>query len=413
MNIFFAIILFALIFEYLLDMIANFLNLKSIKSVVPEDLSGIYEPDEYRKSQDYLRTTTKFAFLTNTFKLTLLIGFWFVGGFGWLDESIREQNFHVIVNGLLFISILLLGQLVLTIPFEIYSTFVIEDRFGFNKTTPSTFVYDRVKGLLVLLIIGGPLIAGILSFFEYAGSLAWVYCWIAVTLFSLGLQFIAPTWIMPIFNKFTPLEKGNLRDSIFEYANTVNFSIDNILLMDGSKRSNKANAFFTGFGKHKRIALFDTLIEKHSVSELVSIIGHEIGHYKKGHIIQRLVFSIIHSGVIFFLLSIFLNSTELYNAFFVDEQSVYAGLLFFGLLYTPIEIILGPIMQGLSRKHEYEADVWAVDTVNDHESLSNGLKKLSVDNLSNLTPHPLYVFLNYSHPPLLKRLQAIELRSSK
>ena len=413
MNIFFTIILFALIFEYVLDMIANYLNLKSIKSVVPEGLSEIYEPEEYRKSQDYLRTTTKFAFLTNTFKLTLLIGFWFVGGFGWLDESIREQNFHVIVNGLLFISILLLGQLVLTIPFEIYSTFVIEDRFGFNKTTPSTFVYDRVKGLLVLLIIGGPLIAGILSFFEYAGSLAWVYCWIAVTLFSLGLQFIAPTWIMPIFNKFTPLEKGNLRDSIFEYANTVNFSIDNILLMDGSKRSNKANAFFTGFGKHKRIALFDTLIEKHSVSELVSIIGHEIGHYKKGHIIQRLVFSIIHSGVIFFLLSIFLNSTELYDAFFVDEQSVYAGLLFFGLLYTPIEIILGPIMQGLSRKHEYEADVWAVDTVNDHESLSNGLKKLSVDNLSNLTPHPLYVFLNYSHPPLLKRLQAIELRASK
>ena len=402
-----------MIFEYVLDMIANYLNLKSIKSVVPEGLSEIYEPEEYRKSQDYLRTTTKFAFLTNTFKLTLLIGFWFVGGFGWLDESIREQNFHVIVNGLLFISILLLGQLVLTIPFEIYSTFVIEDRFGFNKTTPSTFVYDRVKGLLVLLIIGGPLIAGILSFFEYAGSLAWVYCWIAVTLFSLGLQFIAPTWIMPIFNKFTPLEKGNLRDSIFEYANTVNFSIDNILLMDGSKRSNKANAFFTGFGKHKRIALFDTLIEKHSVSELVSIIGHEIGHYKKGHIIQRLVFSIIHSGVIFFLLSIFLNSTELYDAFFVDEQSVYAGLLFFGLLYTPIEIILGPIMQGLSRKHEYEADVWAVDTVNDHESLSNGLKKLSVDNLSNLTPHPLYVFLNYSHPPLLKRLQAIELRASK
>ena len=216
-----------------------------------------------------------------------------------------------------------------------------------------------------------------------------------------------------MFNKFTPLGKGDLRDSIFEYANTVNFSIDNILLMDGSKRSNKANAFFTGFGKHKRIALFDTLIEKHSVSELVSIIGHEIGHYKKGHIIQRLVFSIIHSGVIFFLLSIFLNSTELYDAFFVDKQSVYAGLLFFGLLYTPIEIILGPIMQGLSRKHEYEADVWAVDTVNDHESLSNGLKKLSVDNLSNLTPHPLYVFLNYSHPPLLKRLQAIELRSSK
>ena len=413
MNIFFAIILFALIFEYLLDMIANFLNLKSIKSVVPEDLSGIYEPDEYRKSQDYLRTTTKFAFLTNTFKLILLLGFWFAGGFGWLDEAIREQNFHIIINGLLFISILLLAQLVLTIPFEIYSTFVIEDRFGFNKTTPSTFAYDRVKGLLILLIIGGPLIAGILSFFEYAGSLAWVYCWIAVTLFSLGLQFIAPTWIMPIFNKFTPLEKGNLRDSIFEYANTVNFSIDNILLMDGSKRSNKANAFFTGFGKHKRIALFDTLIEKHSVSELVSIIGHEIGHYKKGHIIQRLVFSIIHSGVIFFLLSIFLNSTELYDAFFVDEQSVYAGLLFFGLLYTPIEIILGPIMQGLSRKHEYEADLWAVDTVNDHENLSNGLKKLSVDNLSNLTPHPLYVFLNYSHPPLLKRLQAIELRASK
>ena len=293
-------------------------------------------------------------------------------------------------------------------PFGIYGTFVKEERFGFNKTTPRTFVADRIKGLALLVVIGGPLLAGILAFFEYAGSFAWLYCWIAFTPFTIGLQFVAPTWIMPLFNKFTPMEGGELRDSILKYARSVDFTVENILLMDGSKRSSKANAFFTGFGRHKRIALFDTLVEKHTVPELVAVLVHEIGHYKKGHILQRLAVGIMHSGVVFFLLSVFLDSPGLYDAFFMDEQSIYAGLLFFGLLYTPIELVLGALMQGLSRKHEYDADRWAVETVDEPESLARGLKRLSADNLSNLAPHPMYVFLNYSHPPLLQRLRAID-----
>ena len=408
MNPFLLIILLALVFEYALGIVADILNLRALKTRAPAELAGVYEPAEYRKSQDYTRAKTRFGFVTGTFKLILLLVFWFAGGFNWVDGVARDQGFPTIVSGLLFVAILLVAYLLVTLPFGIYGTFVIEERFGFNKTTPRTFVADRIKGLALLVVIGGPLLAGILAFFEYAGSFAWLYCWIAFTLFTIGLQFVAPTWLMPLFNKFTPMESGELRDSILEYARSVDFTVDNILLMDGSKRSSKANAFFTGFGRHKRIALLDTLVEKHTVPELVAVLAHEIGHYKKGHILQGLAVGILHSGVVFFLLSIFLDSPGLYDAFFMDEQSIYAGLLFFGLLYTPIELVLGALMQGLSRKHEYEADRWAAETLDEPESLARGLKRLSADNLSNLAPHPLYVFLNYSHPPLLQRLRAID-----
>ena len=228
-----------------------------------------------------------------------------------------------------------------------------------------------------------------------------------MTVVSLLLQYIAPTWIMPLFNKFVPLEEGPLKSAIMEYADTVSFPLSGVYVLDGSKRSAKANAFFTGFGKRKRIALFDTLIAAHPVQELVAVLAHEIGHFKKKHIIINMALSLANLGALFFLLSLFMNNRALFDAFFMKDLSVYGSLIFFSLLYTPVEWLLSIVMQLLSRKHEYEADAYAVSTCAQGASLADALKTLSRNNLSNLTPHPLYVFLNYSHPPVLQRIRRI------
>jgi len=407
-NPFFVIILVALVIEFALHLTANLLNLKALKLELPPALEGVYKPEDYRNSQEYTRAITRFDFAATTFGLLLLLSFWFAGGFNYLDQIVRAWGFVPIVNGLLYIGILLMAYSLFTLPFSIYATFVIEERFGFNRTTLHTFFLDQVKGLALATLLGIPLLAGILSLFEYSGPYAWLYCWSIVTIFSLVMQFVAPTWIMPLFNKFTPMESGKLRDAILKYARSVDFPIKNVFVMDGSKRSSKSNAFFTGFGHNKRIALFDTLIEGHTVPELVAVLAHEIGHYKKKHILQGMIISILHTGVIFFLLSVFLGSPGLYEAFYIEQQSIYSGLLFFGLLYTPIELLLSIVMQMVSRRNEYEADRHAAETINDPQALVDALKKLSANNFSNLTPHPFYVFLNYSHPPLLQRVHAIQ-----
>ena len=408
MNPFFVVILVALVLEFVLHLIANLLNLKALKLELPPTLEGVYEPEEYRNSQEYTRANTRFDFMASSLGLLFLLSFWFAGGFNYLDQVIRTWGFVPVVNGLLYIGILLIAYSLLMLPFSIYATFVIEERFGFNRTTPRTFLLDRVKGLALATLLGAPLLAGILVFFEYSGTYAWLYCWIATIIFLVVMQFVAPTWIMPLFNKFTSMESGQLKEAILKYANSVNFPIENVFVMDGSKRSSKSNAFFTGFGRKKRIALFDTLIEKHAVPELVAVLAHEIGHHKRRHILQGMIISILHAGLMFFLLSVFLDSPGLYEAFYMKQQSIYAGLLFFGLLYTAIELPLSIAMHVLSRKNEYDADRFAAETIDEPRSLVDALKKLSASNLSNLTPHPFYVFLNYSHPPLLQRVQAIQ-----
>jgi STE24 endopeptidase len=408
MNIFAIIIILALLLEFSLEIASNLLNLKALKTELPPVLQGIYPPGDYRKSQEYLRVTTRFGMLGSIFTLLLLLAFWFSGGFNWFDQVVRAWNFIPLVNGLLYIGILLLAYNLLKLPFSIYGTFVIEERFGFNRTTPSTFFLDEVKGFVLALLLGGPLLAGILALFQYVGVYAWLFCWAAVTIFSLAVQYLAPTWIMPLFNKFMPMEPGELKEAILSYARSVNFPIKNVYVMDGSKRSSKSNAFFTGFGRNKRIALFDTLIAQHTVPELVAVLAHEVGHYKKKHIFQGTIIGILHTGVLFFLLSVFLDSQGLYQAFYMKQASIYAGLLFFGLLYTPLEMVLSIVMQIVSRKNEYTADRFAVETIDEPHNLIGALKKLSAKNLSNLTPHPFYVFLNYSHPPLMQRIQAIE-----
>lgn len=407
MNIYAIIILATIAVDFVLDLFSNYLNLKSLSKELPDEFDGVYDEETYAKSQEYTKTQTRFGFITGGFDLVVLLGFWFSGGFNWLDEIVRAWGFGELVTGLLYIAVLMVGKSVISLPFSIYSTFVIEERFGFNKTTPKTFVLDLAKGLGLGLLIGMPLLAGILAFFMYTGDLAWLYAWIAITLFSLVMQYVAPNWIMPLFNKFTPLEEGELRTAIEEYTDKVDFPLQGLFVIDGSKRSSKSNAFFTGFGKNKRIALYDTLIENHTNDELVAVLAHEIGHYKKKHIIKGMITSVIQTGAMLFVLSIFLQAEGLFDAFYMEEMSVYAGLIFFGMLYAPIDMILSVFMQISSRKHEYEADEFAATTTGKPEDMIATLKKLSKDNLSNLTPHPFYVFLNYSHPPALQRINAI------
>ncbi|MBO6522745.1 MAG: M48 family metallopeptidase [Balneolaceae bacterium] len=407
MNIYLIIILAAIAVDFILDISSNWLNLKALTKKLPDEFSEVYDEETYAKSQEYTKVTTRFGFFTGIFDLALLLAFWFSGGFNWLDQIVRSWEFGELVTGLFFIGILMIAKTIISLPFSVYSTFVIEERFGFNKTTPKTFVLDLIKGLLLGAVIGIPLLAGVLAFFMYTGDFAWLYAWLAVTFFTLIMQYVAPTWIMPLFNKFTPLEEGELRTAIEEYTEKVNFPLQGLFVIDGSKRSSKSNAFFTGFGKNKRVALYDTLIENHTIPELVAVLAHEIGHYKKKHIIKGMVISILQTGVLFFLLSFFLSEAALFEAFYMEQMSVYTGLIFFGMLYSPIEMILSIFMQMSSRKHEYEADEFAAVTTEKPGDMISTLKKLSKDNLSNLTPHPFYVFLNYSHPPVLQRIKAI------
>ncbi len=407
MNVYAVIILVALLLEYGLNLFADLLNLKALRPELPTEFEDVYDAERYQRSQEYTRARTRFGFVPATFDLALLLAFWGAGGFAWWDSFLGELDRGPIVTGLLFIGGLGIANSILHLPFAWYSTFVLEERFGFNKTTPGTFWLDRVKGLVLSIVIGAPLLALVLWFFQATGPQAWLWCWLAVTAITIVLQFVAPTWIFPLFNKFEPLDEGELRDSMLAYAKKVSFPLEGLFVIDGSRRSTKANAFFTGFGKRKRVALFDTLIERHSTEELVAVVAHEVGHFKRGHIIKGMLLGIAQTGVLFFLLSLFLNDAKLFSAFGVEQVSVHAGLVFFMLLYAPIDLVLSFFMQAFSRKNEFEADAFARETTGSSEELIAGLKKLSADSLSNLTPHPLHVRLNYSHPPLLERIEAL------
>jgi len=408
MNAFGIIILLTIVIDFILNIAADRLNLKMLREELPEAFVGVYDKNQYQKSQAYLKENTRFGWIAGSFNTVVILAFWFLKGFPYLDHWVRSLGVGPVLSGLVYMGILLMFKAVLSLPFRVYGTFVIEEKFGFNRTTPKTFVLDMLKGLGLTIVLGAPLLAGILAFFQYAGGNAWWYCWIAVSLFMLGVQYIAPTWIMPLFNKFTPLLEGELREAIFNYARSIRFALENIFVMDGSRRSSKSNAFFTGFGKHKRIVLFDTLIDRHSTQELLAVLAHEMGHYKKKHILQMTLMGIAQTGLLFFLLSFFVSFQGLFDAFYMEQKSVYAGMIFFGMLYAPLEFFIGIFIQMLSRKNEYDADRFAVETTREATAMIDALKRLSVDNLSNLTPHPFYVFLNYSHPPVIDRIKAIE-----
>ncbi len=402
------IILVTIIVDFTMNFVADRLNIGKLTTHLPEKFSDVYDQKRYEQSQHYLRATTRFRTITATIDLGILLAFWFLGGFGALDDFVRGTGWSSLGCGLLFIGILAGCKFITSLPFSIYSTFVIEKKFGFNKTTPKLFVLDLIKSIILSLILGIPLLSAIFWFLESTGPWAWLICWAVTTCFILAVQYIVPTWIMPLFNTFTPLEDGELKDKLFAYAKRIDFPLTRIFVMDGSKRSTKSNAFFTGFGKNKRIVLFDTLINAHTPDELLAVLAHEMGHFKKKHIRRRLIFGIVQMGVIFYLLSLFITQQSLFTAFYVDTPSIYAGLVFFSILFSPVDLIISIIMQFFSRKDEYQADRFAALTTKKAGALITALKKLSADNLANLTPHPFYVFLNYSHPPLAQRISAME-----
>ncbi|MDY6822413.1 MAG: M48 family metallopeptidase [Thermodesulfobacteriota bacterium] len=410
MNWIAVVILVAVGLHYLIDCIADYLNLSVLTPDVPDDFTGVYNPERYARSQDYLRIQTHFNRLVVTFDLLVFLGFWFFQGFAWLDQWVRTGlglGNAPVLAGIVYIAVLMSARALLTLPFSVYSTFGIEARFGFNTTTWQVFLMDRIKIVVLAALIGIPLVAAILWFFEHAGGFAWLWCWLGVSVFMLVMQIIVPAWIMPLFNKFQPLEAEDLKTAVMDYARKVDFPLTNVFVMDGSKRSAKSNAFFAGFGKRKRLVLFDTLIENHPVSHIVAVVAHEIGHYKEKHVLRGLVLSILQAGVMFYLLCLFVSYEPLFQAFYVQMPSVYAGLVFFGILFSPIDFFAGLLLLAYSRHNEYAADRFAAETTGSPQALADALKQLSVDNLSNLTPHPFYVFLHYSHPPVKARVDAL------
>ena len=408
MNLYLCLILIILLADFIWGQTLSALNRSRMSPHIPKELEGIYKPSEYTKQQLYQKTNSRFGLISGGFSFLLILAVLGFGLLGWLDESIRVHTMHYILLPLTFFGILLLVNEVLDLPFDWISVFRIEERFGFNKSTPRIFVTDWIKGTLLNILIGGIILTLIIVIYHYTAEWFWLLAWLIITLFSLIMSFFYSEWIVPLFNKQTPLEEGKLRTAIENFANKANFQLDSIYLMDGSKRSTKANAYFTGFGKKKRVVLFDTLLDELNTEEIVAVLAHEIGHYKKKHIIQSMILSILTTGATLYILSLFLNNTQLAEALGGKQASFHLGLIGFGLLFSPISECLGLLMNIISRKNEYEADAFAAQ-YGLGEALISALKKISVNSLSNLNPHPWVVFWGYSHPTLLQRVKNLKM----
>ena len=403
----FYIIIGILIISFIVDKILETLNEKRFDDEIPEKLKDVYDKKEYKKSQAYKKTKAKFSKITSIFSTTLTLVFFFLDGFNFIDTIARNHTENPILMALIFFGIILLVSEIIAIPLSYYSTFVIEDKFGFNKSTKKIFWSDKIKGILMSALLGGGILALIIWFYQLTGENFWIYAWILIALFSLLMNMFYAKLIVPLFNKQSPLEAGVLKTAIEKYAEKVGFTINNIFVIDGSKRSTKANAYFSGFGSQKRITLYDTLINDLETDEIVAVLAHEVGHYKRKHIVFNLISSILLTGLTLFVLSIFINSPLLSEALGVSIPSFHIGLIAFGILYSPISRITGLFMNLMSRKFEYQADNFAKDTF-ESKALITSLKKLSKNSLSNLTPHPAFVFAQYSHPTLLERIKNLE-----
>lgn len=407
MNNLFYIIVIILVLQFILETVLDYLNAKRYEDPVPEELHDVFDALEYQKSQDYKKTKYHFGLFSSSFSLLLTLGFLFFGGFEWVDQIVRAMTDSTILMALLFFGIIIIGSDMLTLPFSYYSTFVIEEKFGFNKTTRGLFLTDKIKGWAMTAIFGGGILAVVIWFYQWTGSNFWIYAWGLVAVFSLLMNLFYSKLIVPLFNKQTPLEEGSLKSKIEGYAKNVGFDLKNIFVIDGSKRSTKANAYFSGFGKEKRVTLYDTLINDLEEEEIVAVLAHEVGHYKRRHIIFNITASIVTTGLTLFILSLFINNPEVSLAIGVSKPSFHAALIGFGILYSPISEITGLLMNHLSRKFEYQADNYAKMTYAALPLISS-LKKLSKNSLSNLTPHPAYVFVHYSHPPLVARIRNLK-----
>ncbi|WP_430816667.1 M48 family metallopeptidase [Carboxylicivirga sp. RSCT41] len=403
----FYIIIAIVTWQFIFDQWLDYLNNKTVKTKIPEELEGIYDDDKYRKQQDYKKANYSFGVLSEIVSFVVMMSMLFFGGFAIINSWVTEMSSNATVQSLLFFAIIGLGSSIISLPFSIYGTFVIEERFGFNKTTPLTFVTDMIKSTLLSVLIGGPLMALVIWLYGISGDLFWLYAWMVISGFTIFMTMFYTSLILPLFNKQTPLAEGELRDAIEFFSSKAEFNLDNIYVMDGSKRSTKANAFFSGLGSRKRIVLYDTLIKDLKTDEIVAVLAHEIGHYKLRHTLWGTITGVIQMGVILFVFGLVVGSPLLSKALGVEEPNFHIGILAFGILYSPVSFVAGIFMTILSRKNEYAADAYA-NGFGLGSALIGGLKTISSNALSNLTPHPLYVFFHYSHPPLLQRIRAIK-----
>jgi STE24 endopeptidase len=406
-NPWFWLALIATVGLYKLELLATMLNLSALSPTVPEKLRPQVDDERHERALEYARRTAKTGVVEASTQLGIFLTFWWGGGFSWMDGWIRGTGLDPILAGLAVFGLYFLAQSLLALPFDLYDTFVVEAEFGFNKTTPATFLGDRIKGLALGAILGLPLLAFILWLFMHV-ELAALYAWLTLTAFSLLISFLSPRLILPLFYKFQPLPDESLRQAIMELSRKLGFPVAEVSLVDGSRRSSKANAFFTGFGKLKRIALFDTLVQNHSREEILAVLAHEIGHSKRKHVPRQMALSLVTSALMFLLLHLSIHDPRMTAAFGVAGPSVAWSLLFFTIMYQPMSTLTGLVGGWLSRKYEFEADAYAKEAMGGPQPLVSALSRLSSDHLSNPTPHPFYVFLHYSHPPLLERLAALE-----
>lgn len=393
--------------SYLFDQALDYLNLKALRTEIPAEIQDFYETEKYQKSLAYQKEQSRFSFLSSAFSFILSFGMLLLGGFGWVDSLLRPFFENQIVLALVFFGIIMIVSDILSIPFQLYSTFVIEEKYGFNKTTIKTFIIDKLKGYTLGAVIGGALVAVLIYLVNSIGPNFWIWFGLIAATLILLINMFYTSLLLPLFNKLTPLGDGELKTAIEQFSKKVNFPLDNIFVMDGSKRSAKANAFFSGIGKKKKIVLYDTLITNHTTEELVAVLAHEVGHFKKKHIIWSYLISIVQVFFMLFILSKMIFNENLSIAMGGSVQAIHLNLIAFGILFAPISGITGLLVSMLSRKNEFEADAYAKETF-DGNALALALKKLSVDTLSNLYPHPAYVFFHYSHPPLLQRLAALK-----
>ncbi|MCG8470304.1 MAG: M48 family metallopeptidase [Desulfobacterales bacterium] len=401
------VILAGIVCETSIRVVADLLNLQRA-GTVPKELQGLYSQEESQKAAAYLKARTAFGHIHSFFFLGLFLLFWFFKGFPIVDKLVTTTPLHPVWQGVFALFTLGAAKGLFDLPFSWYSTFVIEEGFGFNRTTKNTFITDRLKGLAIGILLGTPLLAGVLYFFHRFGPSGWIACWAVVVAYTTCANMLVPILILPLFNRYAPLPEGELKDRILDYAKRIQFPVKNIFLMDGSKRSSKANAFFIGTGRFRRIVLFDTLVDKQSHDEVMAVLAHEMGHAKCHHIKVNWLLSILHTGALFYLLSFCLEYLPLHHAFFMEETKIYTGLIFFSLLWTPVGLLLDLPIQALSRKHEFQADAFAAKTTGLGESLASSLKGLSKSSLANLSPHPFFVALNHSHPPVAQRIRRLQ-----
>ena len=406
-NIYFFVILAIVVLSFIWRQILSYLDRKQMNLAIPEKLKGIYHPEEYAKQQAYQKESSRFGLVSGSFSFIVVLVILSAGLLGWLDEFLRGYSSHYIFLPLLFFGIIWIVNELIDFPFDWYATFTIEEKFGFNKSTPKLFIIDWFKEILLTLALGGIILIGIIIIYHYTGEWFWLLAWLLVSGISLLMSLFYSEWIVPLFNRQTPLEAGSLRDAIESLAQKAGFGLKNIYMIDGSKRSTKANAYFAGMGKKKRIVLYDTLIQELETDEIVAVLAHEIGHYKKKHVVYSMLQAVISTGISFYILSLFLESQALAEALGGSIPSFHLGVVGFSFLFIPISELSSLLFQAASRKNEYEADAYAA-RLGLGKALISGLKKLSVKSLNNLNPHPWVVFWHYSHPTLLQRIESVE-----